>query len=107
MFVFMTWSKFASKCWYDLNDLYHVDCLTHLDLLLRVLAWEWALNERCSSCHVGQTLFKGQELNQCLAWSNRDFKNQFNVVLKQKNGYHKLTFSLHVANFGAFYFENQ
>ena len=55
----------------------------------------------------GKPLFNGQELNQCLAWSNRDFKNQFNVVLKQKNGYHKLTFSFHVAKFGDFQFANQ
>ena len=47
--------------------LYRDATLTWFELWLRVFAWQWNLNKSSSSSYVEQTLFNGQEQNQCLA----------------------------------------
>jgi len=52
---------------------------------------------------VFMTLFNGQELNQCLAWSNRASKIQLDAVLKLKNFLSlKLLYNFNVPTFGDF-----
>ena len=91
--------------------LFHDRVLTGVDLLFRVLALRWDLNKSCSSSYVEQTLFNGQELNQCLDQLNRAHKNQQNAVLESQNlAKSRMTefscFYFHVLVFGEFQFAN-
>ena len=85
IFVFMTRTNFAPKCWFTWKCHFHDASLTKVEQQLRELAWLCDLNKSCSSCHGQQTLFKGHELNQCLTWSNRAHKFQLNAVCNLEN----------------------
>ena len=85
MFVFMFQPNYASKCWFTLKCLFHDASLTKVEQQLRELAWLWDNNKNCSLSYEEQTLFKGQELIQCLTWSNRARKNQLDAILKLGN----------------------
>ena len=85
MFVFMTWANFVSKSQFTQNVIFHDPTLTKVELQHKLFAWQCTLNKSCSLSFVEQTLFKANELMQCLTWSNRAHKNQQNAISRLRN----------------------
>ena len=59
------------------HSIYITSTCIHLD--------QWKSFILCRTFYVEQTLFNGQELNQCLVYPNRAHKNQQNAVLESRN----------------------
>jgi hypothetical protein len=67
MLIFMTWPKYASKCWLASKYLFHDASLTKTKQGPLFKIQGLTLNKSCSLASAEQTLFKGQDLIQLLA----------------------------------------